>query len=385
MDKYFNLVQKFREHIHANPELSFEEFETAKYIRASLDVIGADYMPIANTGTVVQFGPVQKGKVIGIRADIDALPIKEETDKPYTSKKPGVMHACGHDFHAANALTLCHFLQEHESELQRGVVVFFQPGEEKLPGGASILIKEGLLEKFDFAMIFALHVFPELEAGKIGFKAGEYMASTDEVFVTVKGKGGHGAMPHLAVDSVYAAAQYITQVQHIVSRNSNPIHQSVVSFGRIEGQGATNVLPPEVKLDGTIRTFNEDWRAKVKERLVEIGKGLGIVTGAEIDVNIVHGYPCLVNHPDWTERFKQLGYKSLGEENIVELPLRMTAEDFSFFSHKLPTVFFRVGTASPNGDEYQYGVHHPKFDIHIDAYRTSITYLTDLIREIAII
>ena len=301
-------------------------------------------------------------KCIALRADIDALPILEGNIVDYKSQNEGVMHACGHDVHTAILLGSLKFINENRQALNVTVKFLFQPGEEKLPGGASMMIKEGVLESPHVDEIYALHVFPELETGKIGLKSGMYMASCDEIYMTVTGKGGHGAMPHQNVDPILTSAHIITALQQVISRNCDPGIPAVLSFGRIEGLGATNVIPNEVKIQGTFRTMNEAWREKAHHLIKKQATFIAQSMGAQIDVNIVKGYPYLENNPQLTESTKNKLIQYFGGNRVIDLPIRMTGEDFAFYGQTIPSTFIRVGTRNEeNGIIHP--VHHSKFDI----------------------
>lgn len=357
-------VIEIRRHLHKNPELSFQEFETSKYIQSKLSEFGIDFENgIAGTGIVGMISPSKPtDKCIALRADIDALPIIEDNSHEYKSINEGIMHACGHDVHSSILLGALKFINENKEELNCQVKFLFQPGEEKLPGGASMMIEEGVLENPKVDEIYALHVFPELETGKIGLKSGMYMASCDEIYMTVIGKGGHGAMPHHNIDPILISAHILTSLQQVISRNCEPAVPSVLSFGKIEGLGATNVIPNEVKLEGTFRTMNEAWRSKahhlIKKQAVFIAKGMG----AEIDVNIEKGYPFLENDIELTEKSRNKLSQYFGNNNVIDLPLRMTGEDFAFYAQKTTATFIRIGTRNEKKG-ITYPVHHAKFDI----------------------
>lgn len=369
-------VIAIRRHIHQHPELSFQEFETSKFVQQKLDEWGISYQNgIVETGIV---GLIKAdnptNKCIALRADLDALPIKEQNDTSYTSSNEGVMHACGHDVHTAMLLGAAKIIQENRSELHCDVKLIFQPGEEKLPGGASLMIKAGVLENPKVDEIYALHVFPEMEVGKIGLRSGMYMASTDEIYISVKGKGGHGAMPHQNIDPVLISAHLITSLQQIVSRNCPPNIPCVLSFGRIEGLGATNVIPDKVELQGTFRTMNEDWRYKAHDLIKKQSKAICEGMGGSVDVDIRIGYPYLENDPQLTEAAKQKALQILGDSNVEDLPIRLTAEDFSYFSQAVPATFIRIGVRN-EAKGIIYPVHNAKFDIDERAIKVGIQTL----------
>lgn len=361
---YFSETIKYREHIHANPELSFEEFETSKYIQAQLNNWNIPYQIMGTTGVVVLITGTQatSDKVIALRADIDALPIQEISDKVYQSTVNGVMHACGHDVHTASLLTTIKILNECKNDFAGSIKFIFQPAEEKLPGGASILIKEGVLENPKPNRIIGQHVMPLIESGKVGFRKGKYMASTDELFFTVKGKGGHGAMPHLNIDPVLISAQIIIALQQVVSRVADPKTPSVLSIGKVIANGATNVIPNEVKMEGTFRTLDEKWRAEAKIKIQEIAQGIAKSMGGSCDIEIKNGYPYLINDEETTDITRLAAEEYLGKENVVDLDIWMAAEDFAYYSQIIPACFYRLGTRN-EAKGITASVHTPNFDI----------------------
>lgn len=346
---YFKDTVSNRRHIHQFPELSYEEVETGKYIAAKLEEYGVSYKHgIAENGVVALIkGKNPSKKVVALRADIDALPIEEANKVNYKSKKPGIMHACGHDVHTASLLSTCRILNEVKDSFEGTIKFIFQPAEEKLPGGASIMIEEGVLERPKPKSILGQHVHPPLEVGKVGFCPGKYMASADEIYVTVKGRGGHGALPHECIDPVLISAHMITALQQLVSRRANPTIPSVLTFGKINSQGgATNIIPNEVKLMGTFRTMDEKWRKKAHKAMLKLAKSIAKGMGGAVDFEILKGYPCLLNEPALTAASKEAAIEYLGAQNVVDLPIRMTAEDFAYYSQKMPACFYRLGTGN---------------------------------------
>lgn len=351
-----------RRHLHANPELSFDEHETRDYIASRLKEMGIAYREVAGTGLIGEIqGEKGEGPTIALRADIDALPITEANDVAYKSKRDGVMHACGHDVHTASLLGAAGILQQVRADFSGKIRLLFQPGEEQLPGGATLMIRDGALKNPVPAAIFGQHVHPPLRAGKVGFRPGIYMASTDELFLTVRGRGGHGAMPHNAVDPVVITAQIITAVQQLISRHTDPTLPAVITFGRIESEGgATNIIPNAVRLQGTLRTLNEEWRGEIKNRLRTLVTGMASAMGGSAELEIRQGYPFLRNDEVLTRRAFTAAKSFLGEENVVELPIRMTGEDFAFYTHHLPACFYRLGVADP-----ERGITSP---VHTDTF-----------------
>ncbi|MFD2034318.1 M20 family metallopeptidase [Belliella marina] len=357
-----------RRHLHANPELSFQEFETLAFVQEQLSKIGiTDYEVKAKTGIVALIkGKNPDKKVIALRGDMDALPIIEQNDVSYKSTKPGVMHACGHDVHTASLLGAAQILHEVRDGFEGTVKLVFQPGEELIPGGASLMIKDKALENPRPSGIIGQHVMPLIPVGKVGFRKGMYMASADELYITVKGKGGHGAMPETLVDPVLIASHMIVALQQVVSRNASPKIPSVLSFGRIEALGATNIIPNEVKIQGTFRTLNEEWRSKAHQHMVSIAKGIVEGMGGEVDFEVRVGYPFLKNAEELTDRAQQAAIDYLGEENVVDLDIWMAAEDFAYYTQEIDGCFYRLGTRNEAKGIIS-GVHTPTFDIDEDA------------------
>jgi amidohydrolase len=360
-----------RRHLHANPEISFEEFETSLFVQKKLDEIGIPWEVMANTGVVAHLkGNLPSDKTIALRADMDALPIHEVAGREYGSKNAGRMHACGHDAHTSSLLGAAEILNALKDRFGGTVKFIFQPGEEKLPGGASIMIKEGVLENPNPSAVIGQHVMPMIEAGKIGFRSGKYMASSDEIYVKVKGKGGHGAQPQQNIDPIVITAHIITALQQIVSRIADPKIPSVLSFGKIIAEGATNVIPDEVYLEGTFRTFSEDWRVKAHEKMKKMAVGIAESMDASCDFEIRKGYPVLVNEESLTKQTRTFAEDYLGKENVVDLDLWLAAEDFAFYSQQVPACFYRLGTGNKELGITS-PVHTSTFDIDENALELS--------------
>ncbi|MCP9755168.1 amidohydrolase [Lacihabitans sp. CCS-44] len=355
---------KLRRHLHENPELSFCEFETAQYIAAELRAIGIEPQEgVAGTGLVALIkGKNPEKRVVALRADIDALPIVEQNDVSYKSKNEGVMHACGHDVHTASLLGVARILYALKDEFEGTIKLIFQPAEEKAPGGASVMIAEGVLENPNVNAIIGQHVAPNIPVGKIGFREGMYMASTDEVYIKIIGKGGHGAAPHQSIDPILVASHIIVALQQIISRNRNPAFPSVLTFGKFIAEGATNIIPNEVYIEGTFRCMDENWRAEGLEKIQKMAEGMAEAMGAKCEFWIVKGYPFLQNDPNLTKQMKAYASEYVGAENIVNLDLWMGGEDFAFYSQKVDACFYRLGTRNEE-QGITSGVHTPTFNI----------------------
>lgn len=359
--KNSNQLISFRRHLHQYPELSFQEYKTCQFVKKKLESWGIETQIMATTGVVGLIkGKNPTARTLALRADMDALPIQEINEVAYKSQNEGVMHACGHDVHTTCLLGAAQILQELKEEWEGTIKLIFQPGEEQLPGGASILIKEGVLQNPSPSTILGQHVEPLLEVGKIGVKSGLFMASCDEIHVTVKGKGGHGARPHQCVDTILMASQLIVQLQQLVSRNADPLMPTVLTFGKIYSEGgATNIIPDEVKILGTLRTFDETWRLKAHKQLIKSAELICQSMGGTCDFNITKGYPFLNNNEALTQFTRQHMEAYLGTENVIDLPSRMGGEDFAFYSQQIPACFYRLGVQNPNGS----GLHTPNFDV----------------------
>jgi len=372
--EYHEEIIHIRRHLHQHPELSFQEIETGKFIAKKLQQFGIPHQHgIADNGVVGLIkGKNPNKKVVALRGDIDALPIQEANEVPYKSKHEGVMHACGHDVHTSSLLGSAKILNALKDHFEGTIKLIFQPGEEKLPGGASIMIKEGVLENPAPKSIFGQHVHPPLEAGTIGIKSGKYMASTDEIYMTVTGKGGHGALPQDCIDPILITSNLIVSLQQIVSRHANPTVPTVLTFGKINSTGgATNVIPNEVKVQGTFRTMDEKWRKKAHKKMKKMAEGIAKAMGGKCEFKLVNGYPYLVNHEELTERAKQRAIEYLGKSKVIDLPIRMTAEDFSYFSQAMPACFYRLGTGNKKKGITS-NIHTNTFDVDENALELSI-------------
>ena len=375
-EQYFAEVQAIRHHIHAHPELSFEEHETSTFIAGELMKLGIPFFAgMAGTGIVALIAGNDPGsKCIALRADMDALPIQEDNNAEYKSQNAGIMHACGHDVHSSCLLGAAHILNDLKSEWAGTVKLIFQPGEEKHPGGASLMIADGVLENPKPQAIFALHVYPHLPSGTAGFRGGQYMASADEIYITINGKGGHAALPQQTIDPIAIAALVITGLQQVISRKGNPLIPSVLTFGKIQGGFATNVIPDKVEILGTFRTMNEKWRYEAHQWIKDFIHQTCAGYGATASVEIPAGYPSLFNDPALTAQAEGWAKEYLGDEQVHELDMRMAGEDFSFYTHHVPGCFFRIGT-NKDGKEFTAPVHNARFDIDENALKTGMALM----------
>ena len=371
----FEKVKTYREHMHKYPELSYQEFETMSFVSKTLTDIGISHKTgVGKTGVVAIIKNekhTEDSPCIALRSDLDALPIQEENDVTYKSTRDGLMHACGHDVHTAVLLGTAEILHSMRDYLEFPIKLIFQPGEEKNPGGATLMIADGVLLNPDVKEIFALHVFPEMEVGKVGFREGLYMASSDEIHLTIHGKGGHGATPHQCVDPILIGANIVVQLQQIVSRKCDPKTPCVLTFGHFEAIGETNIIPSQAILKGTFRTMDESWRAEALDLITQQIKSLVESQGGTFDLKISRGYPYLENDPFITSKLKEKAIRLLGNDCVEDLPIRLTSEDFAFYSHEVPACFFRLGVRNEN-EGIVYGVHHPRFNIDDNALITGI-------------
>lgn len=345
----FEDIVAVRRHLHQYPELSQEEFKTMAFVAERLRDYGLNPVTgVGKTGVVVLIeGRNPSSYCIALRADYDALPLEECTGLPFASENKGVMHACGHDMHTSSLLGAAKILSQLKDSFEGTVMLIFQPSEEKYPGGAFMMLQDGIFDKIKPSEIYSFHCLPEMDCGKIGMRKGKYMASTDELYLTVKGRGGHGGTPNLDIDPIVIASHIIVAMQQIVSRNANPIMPTILSFGKMIGNGRTNIIPDEVKIEGTIRTFDEEWRLDAHRRITRIAQGLAESMGGSCDVFIDFGYPYVFNDDDCTQRTHDNGVEYFGSENVEWLDMRMTAEDFAFFAQKVPACYYRIGVHIP--------------------------------------
>jgi amidohydrolase len=372
-EKYFPEITEIRKHLHSTPELSFQEFNTSEFIANQLTALGIPFKKgFVKTGILAKLEAKNPGKkCIAIRADMDALPVEEKNEVSYRSLNPGIMHACGHDVHMSVLLGCIRILNELKNEIEGTYLFVFQPGEEKLPGGAKLMLEEGIFKDQKPEVVLGLHVLPDLESGKLGFKAGTYMASTDEIYLKIKGKGGHGAMPQDIIDPVLIASHIVVALQQIISRRANPMIPTVLSFGKFIANGATNVIPDEANLEGTFRTLNEKWRKQAHVLLHNTATKIAQSMGGECEVKILIGYPVLNNDERLTLSSSQLASQFLGKKNVMELEMRMTAEDFAYFTQLYPSVFFRLGIMN-KGKNINSALHTATFDVDMSSLQTGM-------------
>ncbi len=358
--QYLDEITAIRRHIHMHPELSFKEHETSAFVKTRLEEYGVTCKTVAGTGLLATItGKAGKsGRCIALRAELDALPVTEENNLPWKSSVPGVMHACGHDVHASCLIGAARIIKELEDEFAGTVHLLFQPGEETLPGGAKKLLEEKVFGNNQPSAIIAQHVLPELGAGETGIRQGVYMASGDEIYITVSGKGGHGATPDKTVDTVAAMSHVVVALQQVSSRFAPPHIPTVLSFGKFIANGATNVIPGEVIIEGTFRTMDEKWRAEAHEIINRIAVNIATGLGASCSVEIRKGYPVLYNDPGMTSLMCSFMKEYLGSGKVKDLQIRMTTEDFAWFANQYPAVFYRLGTGMPDRL-----LHSPEFDI----------------------
>lgn len=384
VESNFEELVATRRHLHSHPELSFKEFETTKFIADKLKTLGYDLKQITETGGYIDIeGRNPQSKIIALRGDIDALPIHEKTGKDYASKNDGIMHACGHDVHTTCLLGAIQIIDAMKNEFEGTIRCIFQPGEERLPGGASIMIKNGILKNPSVEKIMGQHVMPLIDAGKVGFRSGLYMASADEIYIKVIGKGGHGAHPHQNIDPVYIAAQIITQLQSVVSRHAKPSIPSVLSIGKVIANGATNIIPNDVYMEGTFRTYDENWRNEAHDLIKKIGEQTAQLHGAKCEVEVRKGYPFLKNDEDLTSHTMNWAKEYLGKDNVEELELWPAGEDFAYYSQEIPASFYRLGIRNQSKFD-QTMLHTPTFDIDEDALKVGAGLMAYLaLRELS--
>lgn len=381
-DPLVDEIINIRRQLHQHPELSFQEFLTSKLIRSILDNWGIEYtFPHVKTGIVARIKGDHPGRRIALRSDMDALPISEETNLPYASKNKGVMHACGHDMHMASMLGTIRVLDQLKDEIHGEILFLFQPGEELIPGGAKLMLEEGVFKGREPHLIIAQHVLPEMEAGHVGFKPGMYMAANDEVYIRVKGKGGHAALRQHIRDPILMASKILLALQEEIMSKAPRDSPTVLSFGKVLADGATNVIPDDVILEGTFRTMNEEWRMEAQELIERIASNTASDMGGTVEVEIRHGYPFLHNNELITSESKKLAIKLLGEDKVEDMDIRMTAEDFAWFTQNIPGMMYRFGVGDP-ASEKPFSLHTSRFRVNESALRTGIAMMSYLAIEL---
>ena len=366
-------VKEIYRELHQCPELSFEEKETAEVIKRELDKMGVDHRD--NVGGYGVLAVLKckdpESRCIALRADMDALPIEEETGLPFSSKRKGVMHACGHDSHMATLLGIIKVLQQYKETLSGTLLFVFQPGEEKDPGGASLMLKDGVFKDYKPQVVLGQHSSADHKVGDVVFAPGIVMSSADEIHLTISGNGGHGAMPHLLNDTVLCASQIVVSLQQVSSRLANPFSPTVVTIGRFIADGAMNIIPDKVYLAGTIRTMDEKWREEAKAAVRKIAEETAAAYGCKCEMKKLNGYPAVMNDEKVTAEMKEYAKEIVGEEHVGDMPKKMTSEDFAFYTKEYPCCFFRFGVrgkANPDSG----GQHTPTFKIDESAFVTSV-------------
>ncbi|MEN8156210.1 MAG: M20 family metallopeptidase [Bacteroidota bacterium] len=380
-DPFLEEMTAIRRHLHQHPELSFEEHNTSKYIRELLEGWGINFeFPFAGTGILATVKGAGEGRRVAVRADMDALPVVEKSGVAFESTNPGVMHACGHDLHMASLLGAIRVLDQLKGHLNGEFLFLFQPGEEKVPGGAKLMLEEGIFKDRQPDLIIAQHVLPDMETGHVGFKEGPYMASSDEIYITVKGKGGHGALPQQIIDPVLMASHILISLQQEINRRSPSETPTVLSFGKVVADGAVNVIPDQVHMEGTLRTMNERWRKKAHDLIRQIASGIASGMGGSCQVEIRHGYPVLHNNEELTQMAREKASEFLGAEKVEDLEIRMTAEDFAWFAQTVPGMMYRLGVKEP-GKAAVLPLHTAGFRVDESALKTGISLLAYLAAE----
>ena len=376
-DTYFEEVTRIRRHLHMYPELSFGEKETSAYIRSLLDDWGVTYRyPFVQHGLLAEIsGHDPEGPVLALRSDMDALPIEEQTGLDFASQNKGIMHACGHDIHMASLLGAILVLKDMKAHFRGKILFIFQPGEEKLPGGAKLMMEEGIFDEVQPDMILAQHVLPEMETGTVGFRTGPYMASSDEIYITARGQGGHAALPEKINDPVLMASHMLITLQQEINRKAPKGTPTVLSFGKVIADGAMNVIPDEVQLEGTFRTMNETWRKEAHQLIERVIRGIADSMGGEALLEIRHGYPVLKNDPGITARARSLAIDLLGEEHVEDMDIRMTAEDFGWFSNAYPSMLYRLGVKGATTEEIL-PLHTNRFSADESSLKTGLIMLS---------
>ncbi len=381
-DQWMKEMVEIRRHFHQHPELSFQEHQTSATIRELLERWEVEYdFPLVETGIVARIQGETPGPRIALRSDMDALPVQEDTGLPFASQNPGVMHACGHDMHMACLLGAIGILKHLKPFIEGEILFIFQPGEELIPGGAKLMLEQGVFEGRTPDMIIAQHVLPEMEAGHVGFRSGLYMASNDEIYITVKGKGGHGALRQYLRDPILMASHILIKLQETMDDLAPSGVPTVLSFGKVLADGATNVVPDQVKLEGTFRTMDESWRKEAHRLIEKVSSDIATSQGGSVQVDIRQGYPVLRNHEKITEESRLLATQFLGPGKVEDMDIRMTAEDFAWFTQSIPGMMYRLGVRYPEAREH-YPLHTARFRADEAALKTGISLLACLAIEL---
>jgi amidohydrolase len=385
VEEIFEEIKEFRRYLHQNPEISFNEINTTKYISEKLTEFGIynypalkypSQNPSKELGVIAEIG--SGDECIALRADIDALPINEETGLSFCSIKDGIMHACGHDMHTAILLASAKILKSIENELTGKVILIFQPAEELLPGGAKLILESGVLKKYNISAFFGQHVNPEIELGKVSVISGPIMASTDELHITIKGQSSHAAQPHLGKDVILASTSLIQYYQNLLTKFKNPIDSGIISITSIHAGSVTNILPDEAKLLGTIRTYSQELRNELKKKMIENSEKVVGLYDCTIDLNIVEGYPPVINNDHTTDFFEKSARKVLGEGNVIKAEPKMWAEDFAYYSQNVPSTFWFLGIAEMNSEFY------PLHNQRLNPSESALIYGTALMVNLAV-
>ena len=380
-EQVYERVKSYREYLHSHPELSYKEYNSSKFVIKTLTDLGIESSLIGGTGVV---GVIyanhheENTPCIALRAELDALPIQEENEVSYKSKNNGVMHACGHDVHTSILLGVAEIINQNRDQLRQPVKLIFQPGEEKNPGGATYVIRDGGMQMPEVEKMVALHVFPDLECGHFGFREGLYMASCDELHIEVQGLGGHGALPDRTVNPIFMGAEFILEAKKYIDENTPKHVPSVINFGHFEATGATNVVPDKAFVKGTFRTMNETWRESAKNELVKMAARISGDYNGDIKLTISHGYPFLKNDKVLTRLIRAIAEQNFGKDKVHQLPMRMTSEDFAYYSQLVPVCFFRLGIRNEKKG-IVHGLHHPKFDIDSNSIKNGIQMFLSIV------
>ncbi|MEJ5244872.1 MAG: M20 family metallopeptidase [Bacteroidota bacterium] len=379
VEEIYQQVVDFRRKIHQNPELSNKEFATTDFIISILKENNIEYKRITETGAVGIIG--NGNNCIALRADIDALPIKEETGLPFASQNPGIMHACGHDFHTAILLGSAIILKKFEEHLDGTIKLIFQPSEELIPGGALKMIKAGVLDNPRPKYVFGQHIYPELNTGEIAVSAGPVMAAADELYWNLYGKGSHAAQPHMGNDPLIVAAHLIIHLQAMLNKNKNPFSPAVLSVTSVIGGKATNIFPEFASMQGTLRTFDESLRSKLHKLIENNSRQIASLFDVKCDVEVRKGFPALINNSELVDKFKDIANQALGVNNVHSFEPKMWAEDFAYFAREIPSVFWFLGVKQ-SVDSEVVPLHNSKLNPDEQAMKTGMLAMVNAAIEL---